>query len=62
MPRLFLDASGCLTPMFAALLSIFGTTFMRVLIPMLPMSIMFPAVVLAARKRRATPTVHPRKF
>jgi hypothetical protein len=37
----------------------FNPTIMRVFIPMLPMLMVFPAVLAAARKRRGTSTARP---
>ena len=59
LPRLLVDPNGCLNPTFAAFLSMFNSTIMRVFIPMLPMLMVFPAVLAAARKRRGTSTARP---
>lgn len=54
LPRLLLTAEGRPTPMVAAMLPFLRTPIMRVLVPMMPMLMVFPAIVIAGRKRRST--------
>jgi len=62
LPRLVLTANGCPTPWFEALLPFFSGPVMQVLMPMLPFLMVFPAILLAALKRRRTSTDRLRKF
>jgi hypothetical protein len=62
LPRLFLTANLSLNPMAAALLPMFSTPIVRVFVPMLPMLMVFPVILFAARKRRSAPASRMRKL
>jgi hypothetical protein len=62
LSRLVVDPNGCLTPAFESLLPFFSAPLMRVLTPMLPMLMVFPAILVAMRKRRSTSTDRASKF
>ena len=56
LAQLILVGNGQPTPMIAALLPIFRQPITRVLMPMMPMLMVFPAILMAARKRRKAST------
>jgi hypothetical protein len=62
LPRLLLTKSGDPTPMVAALLPFFSSPIGRVYLPMLPFLMVFPAILVAARKRRSTSARRAHKF
>ena len=62
LAQLILVGNGQPTPMIAALLPIFRQPITRVLMPMMPMLMVFPALLLAVQKRRSTAAGRQRKF
>lgn len=62
LSRLVVAPNGCLTPMAEALLSRVSAPVMRALVPMMPMLMVFPAILVAARKRRSTSTDRVHNF